>query len=117
MNKKIIKSILLLTILLSTFSCASANRNEATNNAVNTGSVEPSSNVETLEATAANANIAGQQTAPDALVKDLYKTHDKDQGAILDGKSRKLIDKYFDKTLADFIWKDLTTHKDEVGVL
>jgi hypothetical protein len=58
-----------------------------------------------------------QQTAPDALVKDLYKTHDKNSGAILDGKSRKLLDKYFDKTLADYIWKDLTTHKDEVGVL
>lgn len=55
--------------------------------------------------------------APDAVVRDLYKTHDKDNGAILDGKSRRLLDKYFDKTLADFIWKDLTTHRDEVGVL
>src|SRR5215203_2348376 len=58
-----------------------------------------------------------QNSTPDALVKDLYKTHDKDEGVILDGKSRKLLDKYFDKTLADFIWKDLTTHTDEVGVL
>ena len=58
-----------------------------------------------------------QNPAPDALVKDLYKTHDKNNGAIFDGKSRRLLDKYFDKTLADFIWKDLTTHTDEVGVL
>ena len=58
-----------------------------------------------------------QNSAPDSVVRNLYKTHDKDDGAILDGKSRTLLDKYFDKTLADFIWKDLTTHKDEVGVL
>ena len=58
-----------------------------------------------------------QNSAPDVLVKDLYKTHDKAGGVILDGKSRRLLDKYFDKTLADFIWKDLTTHRGEVGVL
>src|SRR5215212_126093 len=107
MNKKIIKSILLLTILISTFSCASANRNEATNNAINTATIETNANVETTETTAANVSGEAQQNAPDALVKDLYKTHDKNSGAILDGKSRKLLDKYFDKRLADFMWKDL----------
>jgi hypothetical protein len=118
MNKKLTQSILILTILISTFSCASANRNEAANNtAANAATVEPESNAETLESIAANASGAAQQTTPDAFVKDLYKTHDKDNNAILDGKSRKLIDKYFDKTLADSLWKDLTTHKDEVGVL
>jgi hypothetical protein len=103
-------------ILISTFGCASANRTETANNAANTATIEPDSNIETTESTA-NASGAAQQNAPDALVKDLYKTHDKDNNAILDGKSRKLIDKYFDKTLADFLWKDLTTHSDEVGVL
>jgi hypothetical protein len=118
MNKKITESILLLMILISTFGCASANRNEAASNAANTATVEPDSNIETTESTAdASGAAQQQQNAPDALVRDLYKTHDKDQGAILDGKSRKLIDKYFDKTLADFLWKDLTTHMDEVGVL
>lgn len=114
MNKKITESILLLMILISTFGCASANRTEMANNTANTATIEQAdANVEST----ADASGAAQQNAPDALVKDLYKTHDKDQGAILDGKSRKLIDKYFDKTLADFLWKDLTTHKDEVGVL
>ncbi|HEX8737147.1 MAG TPA: DUF3828 domain-containing protein [Pyrinomonadaceae bacterium] len=117
MNKKITKSILLLTILISTFSCATANRNEATNNAINTTTVEPNANVETTDTTAANVGGEAQQNAPEALIKDLYKTHDKDSGVILDGNSRKLLDKYFDKTLADLMWKDLTTHKDEVGVL
>ena len=58
-----------------------------------------------------------QQMTPDALVRDLYKTHAKNNGAILDGKRRALLDRYFDKKLADLMWKDLTTHKDEVGVL
>lgn len=117
MSKKITKSILLLGILISTFNCASASRNEAASNAVNTATVEANSDVETTESTVANMSGAAQQTTPDALVKDLYKTHDKDNGAILDGKSRRLIDKYFDKTLAELLWKDLTTQRDEVGVL
>ena len=58
---------------------------------------------------------------PDSVVKELYKIHDQDlkgnNDRILNGKSRKNLDKFFDKTLADFIWKDLTTHTDEVGVL
>lgn len=58
---------------------------------------------------------------PDSVVKELYKIHDQDlkgnDDRILSRKSRKNIDKFFDKTLADFIWKDLTTHIDEVGVL
>jgi hypothetical protein len=69
---------------------------------------------------AANA-ISAQTTAPDALVRDLYKTHEADMKAekdqILDGKSRTVLDKYFDKTLADLMWKDLTKQTDEVGVL
>jgi hypothetical protein len=55
------------------------------------------------------------------LIRDLYKVHGEDFKAekdrILNGKSRKLLDKYFDKNLADLIWRDLTTHTDEVGVI
>lgn len=58
---------------------------------------------------------------PDAVVKELYKVHDQDlkssDDQILNRENRKYIDKFFDKILADFIWKDLTTHIDEVGVL
>lgn len=118
MNKKLTKSLLLLTVLISTFGCASVSKTDATASAANTANGEQAQVfVETTETTAANASGAAQQTTPDAAVKDLYKTHDKDNGAILDGKSRRLLDKYFDKTLADLMWKDLTTHKDEVGVL
>ena len=48
--------------------------------------------------TAQNAENGAKdaQNPPDALIKDLYKTHEKDAGAVLNGKNRKLIDKYFD---------------------
>lgn len=63
----------------------------------------------------------GAAQTPDAVLRDLYKLHDQDlksnRDRILNGKSRVNLDKYFDKTLANLIWKDLTTHKDEVGVL
>jgi len=55
--------------------------------------------------------------APDALVKDLYKTHEKKAGAIVQGKNRRILDKYFDKNLANLIWKDMTTNQNEVGVI
>jgi len=65
--------------------------------------------------------VPAQTFAPDALVKDLYKIHEQDsktsKDRILNGKSRRYLDKYFDKTLADLIWKDLTTHTDDVGVI
>lgn len=67
-----------------------------------------------------SANFA-QSSTPDGLIKDLYKTHDqdlkKDTDNILNGKTRKPLDKYFDKTLADLMWKDLTSNSDEVAVL
>ena len=64
---------------------------------------------------------SAQSLTPDALVKDLYKTHEQDsktgKDRILSSKSRRYLDKYFDKLLADMIWKDLTTHTDDVGVI
>jgi hypothetical protein len=58
-----------------------------------------------------------QTKTADAVVRDLYTQHKRDGNAILNGESRTQIDKYFDKNLADLIWKDLTTHQDEVGVI
>jgi len=58
---------------------------------------------------------------PETTVKELYKIHDQDlkgnNDRILSGKSRKMLDKFFDQPLADVIWKDLTTERDGVGVL
>src|SRR5580765_2930631 len=66
-------------------------------------------------------NAAAQTLTPDALVTDLYKIHAQDsktgKDRVINGRSRRYLDKYFDKTLADLIWKDLTTHTDDVGVI
>lgn len=126
MNKKSIKSVLLAAILLSTFNCVSITRTETANNSANDAAAAEQSNAsensDSAEPFEANAEMAAQQSAaPDALVRDLYKTHGEDfknnNERILNGKNRALLDKYFDKTLADYIWKDLTTQRDEVGVL
>lgn len=71
-----------------------------------------------LLATAATAN--GQATNPksaDVLVAELYKAHDQKRGPFFQTKSRALLDKYFEKSLADMIWKDRVSSKNEVGVL
>ena len=58
-----------------------------------------------------------QQLIPDALLRDLYKVHARKNSGILSDKSRKQLDKYFDRNLANLIWKDLTTHRNEIGVI
>jgi hypothetical protein len=64
-----------------------------------------------------------QNSTPEAVIKELYKIHNLDMGRdngtdrILGGKDRKLLDRFFDKSLADLIWKDLKSNSDEVGVL
>jgi len=68
---------------------------------------------------AAAATLAGE--TPDTVLTDLYKIHAEDtknhRDQFLDGKSRKMLDRFFDKNLANLIWKDLTTNKGEVGVI
>ena len=58
-----------------------------------------------------------QQWTPDTLLRDLYKVHARKNSDILSDKSRKLLDKYFDRNLANLIWKDLTTYRNEIGVI
>ena len=79
---------------------------------------------------AAGANVFGQrsgstrgthttatlQTA-DALAADLYKAQKQNRGPFFQTRSRALVDKYFDKSLGDLIWKDARTSKGEVGVI
>ena len=55
---------------------------------------------------------------PVALIRELYKVHNKGYGPVFRGKTRRYLDKYFDKSLADLIWKNLTEgNPDEVGNL
>ena len=68
-------------------------------------------------ASAAFAQSTTKQKSPDALVADLYKAHDQKRGPFFQTKSRALLYTYFEKSLADMIWKDRVTSKNEVGVL
>lgn len=110
---KLAKYILPTTVLFSTISCSAAPR--ATEN-VNANALNISNSIVT-ESSPSAAESQAQAAAPDALIKDLYKTHDKNNGAIVQGKNRRILDKYFNKNLADLIWKDMTTNQNEVGVI
>ena len=55
--------------------------------------------------------------SPDALVTDLYKAHGRKRGPFFQTRSRALLYKYFEKSLADLIWKDAVSSKGEVGAI
>jgi len=111
---KIANYLLLTTVLLSVINCSSSPKTTAENVGVN---VQNSSESQAAAQSAPGIESQAQTDAPDALLKDLYKTHAKDGSQIINGKNRTLINKYFDKNLGDLIWKDLTTHVEEVGVI
>jgi len=54
---------------------------------------------------------------PDALVTDLYQAHRHKRGPFFQTRSRALLYKYFEKSLANLIWKDAVGSKGEVGVI
>src|SRR6266446_6445109 len=55
--------------------------------------------------------------SPDALVADLYREHNHKHCPFFQTRSRALLYKYFEKTLADMIWKDAVHSKGEVGAI
>ena len=54
--------------------------------------------------------------SPEAVVAELYKQHNK-ATPLFQTRSRALLDKFFDKQLADLLWKDANTSRDEPGPL
>src|SRR6266403_1652455 len=56
-------------------------------------------------------------SSPDALVRELYRVHNQKHSPFFQTRSRALLYKYFEKSLADLIWKDAVTAKGEVGAL
>jgi Protein of unknown function (DUF3828) len=56
-----------------------------------------------------------RQMTPEQVVADLYRQH-KQQSPFFQNKSRSLVDRYFDKELADLIWH-MPNSPDEVGPL
>lgn len=76
------------------------------------------SNAATEPAGTPNAGSAqSAATLPETLVSDLYKVHDAKKSPFFQTKDRALVDKYFTKPLADLIWKDATSTKNEVGAI
>jgi hypothetical protein len=70
----------------------------------------------------ATAPAVAQETpvrrlAPNALVADLYRVHNQKHSPFFQTRSKTLLYKYFEKGLADLIWKDAVTSKGEVGAL
>src|SRR5260370_33108440 len=66
--------------------------------------------------------VYGQRAAinrlsPNALVADLYREHNRKHSPFFQTRSRALLYKYFEMSLADAIWKDAVTSKGEVGAL
>jgi hypothetical protein len=55
--------------------------------------------------------------APDALVATLYKESEGNRSPFFQTENRALVDKYFEKTLAELIWKDAIVSKGEVGAI
>jgi len=55
--------------------------------------------------------------SPNALVADLYRVHNQKHSPFFQTRSRALLYKYFEKGLADIIWKDAVNSKGEVGAI
>lgn len=60
---------------------------------------------------------ADKVVTPEALVAQLYKAHDAEKSPFFQAEDRALVDRYFAKELADFLWKDTKESKGEVGAL
>jgi Protein of unknown function (DUF3828) len=71
----------------------------------------------TAAITPAQTTTAVKRKSPDALVADLYKAHNAKRSPFFQTRSRARIYQYFEKDLADLIWKDAVTSKGEVGVI
>lgn len=108
---KIVNFLFLTTALIFSGGC-SFSVNTAQENANATPANSASS-----QASASATPAAAPQTAPDAVVKNLYQQHDKKDSPFFQTKNRALVDKFFDKKLADLIWKDAVDSKGEVGVI
>jgi len=100
----------LIAALLSVAGCSSTGTTNQGANANN------SSNASSLSPSQAASPVAASASA-DAVVAELYKQHEEKRSPFFQTKDRALVDKYFEKSLADLIWKDAVDAKGEVGAL
>ena len=116
-----IKYAIVSAILLTALSCSTAKQGSTAVANSEPANAQPVAAQTPTPAQEPAATAAAGEETPDNVLTELYEMHAKDfksnRDQILDGKSRKMLDKYFDKNLANLIWKDLTTNKDEIGVI
>lgn len=55
--------------------------------------------------------------APDTIVKNLYAAQKTKTGVFFQHENRAAVDKFFEKSLADMIWKDTEVAEGEVGTI
>src|ERR1700681_1492244 len=70
-----------------------------------------------LSGPAYGQTAASIRVSPNALVADLYREHNRKHSPFFQTRSRALLYEYFEKSLADAIWKDAVKSKGEVGAL
>src|ERR1041385_8863859 len=63
----------------------------------------------------AQRRVSTARMSPAQLVADLYRQHKK-QSPFFQHKNRALVDRYFDKKLADLLW-NMPNSPDEVGLM
>jgi Protein of unknown function (DUF3828) len=63
------------------------------------------------------AQSTAKRVGPDTLVADLYRQHNHKHSPFFQTRSRALLYKYFEKRIADLIWKDAVHSKGEVGAI
>jgi len=66
---------------------------------------------------AGRAETKTKALGPVAIVKDLYRVQQADNGPFFQTKNRAIVDQYFMKDLADRIWKDALSAKGDIGAL
>jgi hypothetical protein len=66
---------------------------------------------------AGDSPISSNEITPEAAVSQLYQLHLHSSQSVFDPKSRTILDQYFDKRLADLIWKQLGQDKFDLDPL
>jgi hypothetical protein len=71
----------------------------------------------TTSAAPAAASTAASPREAETLVTELYREHDAQRGPFFQTEDRARLDRFFEPSLAELIWKDAVDAKGEVGAL
>lgn len=117
---KVMTRVTVALVILLTFALSSCFLRSTTTTTSNSNAPDAGTNSNAAAEPAGTPNAGSAQspaTLPETLVSELYKAHDAKKSPFFQTKDRALVDKYFTKPLADLIWKDATSSKNEVGAI